>query len=153
MKAVIQRVNYASVKVDGKITGEIGHGVCVLAGFAPGDDDRTLCQMAEKIVNMRIFPNQAGRFDLSTLEIKGGALLVPQFTLYADTRKGRRPDFFKALEPAAASILFDKLIAAFEKTGLPQVGAGIFGADMKLALENDGPVTIIVEIQPEKSLK
>jgi len=149
MRAVIQRVNYASVKVDGVVKGKIKRGLCVLVGFAPGDHEPTLAQMADKIVNMRIFPNAQGRFDLSLLEIGGGVLLVPQFTLYADTRKGRRPDFFSALEPVSASQLFDKLIATFEKTGAAQVAAGVFGADMKVALENDGPVTILVELGAE----
>ena len=146
MRAVIQRVNHANVKVDGKVTGEIERGICILVGFAPGDDQGKLAQFAEKAVNMRIFTNEAGRFDHSTLQIGGGVLLVPQFTLYADTRKGRRPDFFGALEPAAATKLFDELITVFNSSGVAKVGAGVFGADMKLSLENDGPVTIIMEI-------
>jgi D-aminoacyl-tRNA deacylase len=145
MKVVIQRVNYASVKVSGETVGEISRGVCLLVGFGPEDDASKLKPMAEKIVNMRIFPNEEGRFDRSTLEIGGAVLAVPQFTLYADTRKGRRPDFFGALEPAAASRLFDEFVALLGKTGAAKVAAGVFGGDMKVALENDGPVTIVVE--------
>ena len=146
MKVVMQRVSHASVTVEGRVTGEIQRGVCLLVGFGPGDEAAKLKPMAEKIANMRIFPNEAGRFDRSTLDIGGGALLVPQFTLYADTRKGRRPDFFGALAPEAAAPLFDQFVAVFRETGVSPVGAGIFGAEMKVALENDGPVTIIVEL-------
>ena len=146
MKTVLQRVNYASVRVGGQVVGEIGRGIAVLVGFGKEDDGSTLEPMAQKLVNMRIFSNEADRFDRSTLDIGGEVLLVPQFTLFADTRKGRRPEFFGALEPGKASPLFDQFIEVVRKTGVQKVAAGVFGASMQVALENDGPVTIIVEL-------
>ena len=146
MKVVIQRVNHASVKVSGKIAGAIQKGLCLLIGFGPEDHAGKLGAMADKIAHLRIFPNAAGRFDRSVLEVGGGVLLVPQFTLYADTRKGRRPDFFGALAPAAAAPLFEQFVDVFTQTGVNPVEAGVFGAEMQVALENDGPVTIILEL-------
>ena len=146
MRAIIQRVNYASVTVDGIVTGKIGKGLAVLVGFGKEDSEKNLRTMANKIINMRIFSNDDGRFDFSLLDTKGGILLVPQFTLFADTSHGRRPEFFTALEPDKATLMFDKFIKIVKECGITEVGCGVFGADMKFALENDGPVTITLEI-------
>jgi len=146
MKVLLQRVASASVTVDGKVTGAIERGLLLLTGFGAGDDASKLVPMAQKVANMRIFPNDEGRFHFSVLEIGGGVLTVPQFTLYADTSKGRRPEFFSALAPAEATKLFDAFTLEFVKLGVKSVGKGVFGADMKVALLNDGPVTIMVEI-------
>ena len=146
MRAVIQRVNYASVTVDGVITGKIGKGLAVLVGFGKEDSEKKLRTMANKIVNMRIFSNDEGRFDFSLLDTKGGILLVPQFTLFADTSHGRRPEFFTALEPDKASPMFDQFAKIVKEYGISEVGCGMFGANMKFALENDGPVTIMLEV-------
>jgi D-aminoacyl-tRNA deacylase len=143
MRVVIQRVNQASVKVEGKIVGEISRGLLLLVGLGEGDDEKILTPTANKILNMRIFPNEKGNFDKSVIDVAGGILLVPQFTLFADTSKGRRPEFFKALKPELAEPLFQKFVELFRNTGI-KTEQGIFGADMKVTLENDGPVTIIL---------
>ena len=143
MKAVLQRANQASVTVDEKVVGSIGRGLLLLVGFGPEDSSVTLQPFAEKIVNLRIFPDEKGRFHYSVLDIQGGILVVPNFTLYADCSKGRRPDFFGALPPEQASILFEELISKFTALGIKDVARGIFGAHMQIALENDGPVTLI----------
>lgn len=145
MRTVLQRVNHASVTVDDQVVGAIGKGIAVLVGFGKEDDESCLAPVASKLVNMRVFSNDNGRFDFSTLDIGGEVLLVPQFTLFADTRKGRRPEFFSAMEPKSASLLFDKFIEAVKSTGVRKTAAGVFGAKMKVAFENDGPVTIIVD--------
>ncbi len=146
MRVVIQRVNYASITVDGKITGEIEKGLAVLVGFGREDDKTKLKPMAKKLLNMRIFSDDNGKFMFSLLDINGEILLVPQFTLYADTDKGRRPDFYNAMPPSEASLLFDALVQEMKKEAPSKVATGIFGADMKFKLENDGPVTIAVEL-------
>ncbi|MGI6525171.1 MAG: D-aminoacyl-tRNA deacylase [Bdellovibrionota bacterium] len=146
MKGVIQRVNYASVTVDDVVVGKIGVGLAVLVGFGKDDTEKNLKLMAEKIVNMRIFSNSEDRFDYSLLDIKGEILLIPQFTLFADTSHGRRPEFFSALEPSKASPLFDKFVDIVKSLGVSKTECGIFGATMKVALENDGPVTISLDI-------
>jgi D-tyrosyl-tRNA(Tyr) deacylase len=145
MKVIIQRVNHASVKVYEKIVGEISRGLLLLVGLGEGDDEKVLSPTANKIFNMRIFSDDAGRFDKSVKDIEGEILLVPQFTLFADTSKGRRPEFFKALKPSEAEPLFQKFVNQLQTLGLRKVEQGIFGADMKVSSENDGPVTIIVE--------
>jgi D-tyrosyl-tRNA(Tyr) deacylase len=144
MKIIIQRVNYASVTVDGAVTGKIDRGLLLLIGFGENDDNSKLKAVAEKITNMRIFPDEKGKFHFSVIDIKGGLLLVPQFTLFADCAKGRRPEFFGALAPDKATKLFDEFVAVMKSVS-PLVETGIFGADMKVALENDGPVTIPLE--------
>ena len=145
MKVVVQRVNHSSVVVDEKVIGEVGKGLMVLVGFGKDDDASKLKPMAEKIVNLRIFPDKNGRFHHSCLEVSGGILLVPQFTLYADTKKGRRPEFFEAKAPEEATKLFERFIEVMRSSGIENVEAGEFGAYMKVALENDGPVTISLE--------
>lgn len=145
MRILLQRVSSASVKVEGEIVGEIGQGVLLLVGLGEGDDETKLSTAAEKIANLRIFSDEQKRFHLSLLDIKGAALMVSQFTLYADTAKGRRPDFFGALKPELAEPLCEKFIAALKAQGIQNVQSGRFGAYMQVALENDGPVTIMLE--------
>ena len=145
MKIILQRVRSASVEIAGIKVGTIGQGVLLLVGFGEGDTESKLRPLAEKIAVMRIFPNAAGKFDRSLVDIGGSVLLVPQFTLFADTSKGRRPDFFGALKPELATPLFDQLKVVFEQILPGQVAAGRFGADMLVSSENDGPVTIPID--------
>lgn len=146
MKIIIQRVRKASVEVEGKIVGAIDRGLMLLVGFGSGDTEAKLKPAAEKIINMRIFPDERGRFHHSLSEVQGELLVVSQFTLFADTRGGRRPEFFGALEPQQATVLFDKFLEQLRASGVAKVAAGIFGAMMLVSLENDGPVTIPLEI-------
>ncbi|HQH27636.1 MAG TPA: D-aminoacyl-tRNA deacylase [Oligoflexia bacterium] len=145
MKVIIQRVSEASVSVTGQTAGCIGAGLMLLAGIAADDTREKLRPMAEKIANMRIFPDESGRFHYSLLDTKGGVLVVPQFTLFADTSKGRRPEFFGAMKPPLAEELFAAFCWEFSLLGISPVEKGVFGAEMHVALVNHGPVTIIVE--------
>lgn len=144
MKIVIQRVNWARVVVADKTIGEIAHGLCLLIGFGKADSAAQLKPMVEKISVMRLFPCEKGRFDKSVTDVGGNILCVPQFTLYADTAKGRRPEFFGALAPEEARALFSQFVETFRANGFPDVQTGEFGAYMKVSLENDGPVTILL---------
>ncbi len=144
MKALIQRVNQASVEVDGGNVGEIGRGLLVFVGVSQSDTELDSEYLVSKIVNLRIFPDDLGKFDRSILDINGELLVVSQFTLYADTSKGRRPSFLKAAEPAKASKLFEYTFRLFTDTGL-KVETGKFQAHMQVFLNNDGPVTIIID--------
>lgn len=146
MRIVLQRVTTASVRVDGQVTGEIGAGVCLLIGIAPTDTAATLRLAVEKVTNLRIFPDGKGRFHYSLLDTKGGALLVPQFTLFGDSSKGRRPEFFGAAKPEIAEPMFRELCGLFSAALEGRVGSGVFGAHMAVQLENDGPVTLILEL-------
>jgi D-tyrosyl-tRNA(Tyr) deacylase len=137
MRAVIQRVTEASVAVDDQIVGEIGLGLLVLLGVGAGDGPTEALLLAEKIANMRIFRDDAGRFNRSALD-------VSQFTLYADTRRGRRPSFSDAAPPEVAAPLVDTFAAALRERGMA-VSTGVFGAHMRVALLNDGPVTILLD--------
>lgn len=147
MRVLIQRVNYGRVTVAEKVVGEVGVGLLLLVGFGKDDDASRLAPMARKVSEMRIFPSVDGvkHFDRSLLEIGGAALVVSQFTLYADTSKGRRPDFFSALEPSQAKTLYLGFMDSLRAHGVAHVAGGEFGAYMKVELENDGPVTIMVE--------
>ncbi len=145
MKVLLQRVNHARVTVDSQITGEIGQGLLLLTGIGKDDTIENLKEMVRKVVHLRIFPDNEGRFHHSLIDIKGGALLVPQFTLYGDTSKGRRPEFFNAMAPDKASPLFDQFTDLVKEAGVLEVHTGVFGADMKVSLENDGPVTLMLE--------
>lgn len=145
MKILLQRTNAANVKVQEEQVGVIGRGLLLLVGFGKTDDSSKLKTCAEKICNLRIFSNQEGKFDKSVMDIGGEILLVPQFTLFADTSKGRRPEFFDALEPKKASALFDELCNVFKELGIKKVQCGSFGAHMQVTLENDGPVTMMLE--------
>jgi len=144
MKAVIQRVSEASVAVEGEIVGRIGRGLVVLLGVGHGDGAAEATLLAEKIANLRIFPDDAGRFNRSALDIGGAMLVISQFTLFADTRRGRRPSFSDAAAPEIAAPLVEALAAALRKCGLT-VASGVFGAHMQVSLINDGPVTIILD--------
>lgn len=144
MKVILQRVNRAAVMVEGETIGSIERGLLLLVGLGTGDDEGKLKPMAEKIVNMRIFPNDEGKFHFSVLDVGGAVLAVPQFTLFADTSKGRRPEFFGAMHPGEAEPMFGKFVEVVRGLGV-RVETGRFGAHMHVALENDGPVTISLE--------
>ena len=144
MKAVIQRVSRASVKVDDRIIGEIRQGLAVFLGVAQGDTAQDIDYLVEKIVNLRIFADAEGKFNLSALDIKGELLLVSQFTLLASTRKGRRPGFTDAASPEHAEALFNQFVARAHESGL-KVATGKFQAYMQVEIHNDGPVTIIID--------
>jgi len=144
MRAVVQRVSRASVTVDGAITGAIDHGLLVLLGVAPDDGDQELDWLAKKLVGLRIFPDADGKMNLGLSDIGGGMLVVSQFTLYGDCRKGRRPSFVKAAHPSHAEPTYEAFCERVATLGVP-VERGIFGADMKVELLNDGPVTLIID--------
>lgn len=145
MRLVIQRVREASVTVDGTITGEIGPGLLVLAGCAPTDDEAALSWMVRKLVNLRIFSDENGQMNLSVRDVGGQVLVVSQFTLLADARKGNRPSYIGAAPPAVAEPLYQRFVALVaQELGQP-VATGIFGGDMQVRLLNDGPVTIILD--------
>ncbi len=145
MRAVVQRVTHASVAVEGATIGEINRGLMVLLGAGAGDTDEDLAYIVEKIVNLRIFSDLAGKMNLSVLDTGGGVLMISQFTLYGDARKGRRPAFTSALEPVAAKALYLRSIDLVRAAGVQHVAAGSFGADMQVSLCNDGPVTIMLD--------
>lgn len=145
MKVLLQRVDQASVSVAESVIGEIGLGLLLLTGIAEGDTEEIITTMAKKISTLRIFPDEKGRFDKSVLDITGGVLIVSQFTLFADTSKGRRPEFFKAAKPEIAKPLCDYFAKALAKEGVQKIAQGEFGAHMKVSLVNDGPVTIMLE--------
>ncbi len=144
MRAVIQRVAEAGIKVSGKQIAKIGRGVVVLVGIGRDDNDDDILWVANKIINLRIFEDEAGKFNYSLLDIKGEILLVSQFTLYGDCRKGRRPSFDYAMPPDKAREMFDKLFNYLQTQNL-RVQKGIFGAKMDVELVNSGPVTIILD--------
>lgn len=144
MRAVVQRVSRASVAVDGAVVGSIGPGLLVLLGVAPDDTAEQTRWLADKVVNLRIFADDEGKMNRSLLGSGGAALVVSQFTLYGDTRKGRRPSFIGAAGPALAVPLYEGFMAAVRGLGV-RVEAGVFGADMKVELVNDGPVTLIID--------
>ena len=146
MRLVIQRVTSASVEVEQKVIGSIKEGLAVLVGFGKEDTENKLKPALQKLINLRIFPNKNGRFDHSLVELNAGLLLIPQFTLYADTSKGRRPEFFNALEPRKAEKLFDKFITLAKLEKDITIQQGKFGADMLVSINNKGPVTISLEI-------
>ncbi len=144
MKIVLQRVSSASVKVDGGIVGRIDHGMLLLLGFSSSDTEESILPTLEKIVKLRIFSDEEGKMNKSVLDVNGSALLVSQFTLYADTKKGNRPSFIEAARPEHAIPLYEFFIAEMKKR-ISKVETGIFGADMKVELVNDGPVTIVFD--------
>jgi D-aminoacyl-tRNA deacylase len=144
MRIVLQRVSRARVTVDGRITGEIGAGLLLLVGFTHGDGDEALGWMAEKVAGLRVFRDDEGKMNRSVAEAGGAALVVSQFTLYGDTRRGRRPSFVDAAAPETAIPLYERFVDALRGTGL-RVETGEFGAMMDVELVNDGPVTLILE--------
>ncbi len=145
MKAVLQRVRHASVTVEGQTISEIGQGLLVLLGVADGDTERDADVLAAKIANLRIFSDAEDKMNLSLLTVGGEMLVVSQFTLCADCRKGRRPDFFGAAKPDEANRLYLYFCERIKNEGVSSVRTGEFGADMKVELLNDGPVTIIMD--------
>ena len=145
MRAVIQRVGKASVTVDGKVTGQIGEGLLVLVGIEDADTGEDINWLSGKIVNLRIFGDENGVMNKSVLETGGGILLVSQFTLHASTKKGNRPSYLKASKPEVAIPMYEKMIRQLENDLGKKVETGIFGADMKVELLNDGPVTILID--------
>jgi len=144
MRVLLQRVAHASVAVDGAIVGEISRGLLLLVGFKRGDTASQLRPLAEKVVNLRVFPGEKGDFDRSVLDIGGGVLSVSQFTLYADTRKGRRPDFAEALDATSARELFLEWCRLIQSLGVVNACAGVFQATMRVHSQNEGPVTVLL---------
>ena len=144
MKIVLQRVSSASVKVADEIVGSIDHGMLLLLGFSSNDTEESILPTLEKVVKLRIFSDEEGKMNKSVLDVNGSALLVSQFTLYADTKKGNRPSFIEAARPEQAIPLYEFFIAEMKKR-ISKVETGIFGADMKVELVNDGPVTIVFD--------
>ena len=144
MRFVIQRVNHANVKIDGEVVGSIGHGLLILFGAGQDDTEEMLPKYVDKICKMRIFEDENGKTNLSLADVNGSILLVSQFTLYADCRKGNRPSFIRAGEPGMAKELYEYIIAECKKS-VPNVAQGEFGADMKVDLLNDGPFTILLD--------
>ncbi len=144
MKALLQRVTGASVSAGGEIVGRIGRGLVIFVGVADEDTEKDAQYLAQKTVGLRIFSDEAGRFNLSVLDIKGELLLVSQFTLLADTRKGRRPSFTEAAPPVQAEELFEQFVEQARATGL-KVETGRFQQYMQVEIHNDGPVTIMLD--------
>lgn len=144
MRAVIQRVSTANVKIDNNISGEISKGLVVLLGIGEEDNEEDIKYLSDKIMNLRIFEDEDEKMNLSLLDIKGELLVVSQFTLYGDCRKGRRPNFMKAAKPKEAINLYEKFKYTCKEYNI-KVESGEFGADMKVDLINDGPVTILID--------
>ena len=145
MRTVIQRVKEASVKVDGKVTGAIDNGLLILVGIEDADTQEDIEWLTKKIVGLRIFDDENGVMNLSVMDIAGGLLAVSQFTLMASTKKGNRPSYIRASKGEYAEPMYEKFCQALEKESGKKVEKGIFGADMKVSLLNDGPVTIIMD--------
>jgi D-tyrosyl-tRNA(Tyr) deacylase len=150
MRAVVQRVQRSSVTVDGRVVGSIGPGLCVLLGVKEGDGEEEARWMAQKIAGLRIFEDEQGKMNRSVLEAGGAALVVSQFTLYGDARKGRRPSFTDAARPEAADPLIARFVELLKAEGVP-VQTGVFRAMMVVEIINDGPVTIILEREASAS--
>ncbi|WP_428261205.1 D-aminoacyl-tRNA deacylase [Haliangium sp.] len=145
MRAVVQRVQRASVTVEGRTVGAIGAGLCVLLGAGQGDGPAEVSYLVDKVANLRIFADDAGKMNRSVLDCGGGVLVVSQFTLYGDARKGRRPSFVHALAPDQADALYQGFVHELRAAGVSEVATGEFGASMQVELINDGPVTILLD--------
>lgn len=145
MRVVLQRASSGRVTIAGTTVGEIGRGLVLLVGFTPGDDEATLEWMAEKIIGLRIFSDEEGKMNRSLGDVSGDLLVVSQFTLYGDTRKGRRPSFVKAAGPELAIPLYDRFLEKLKSLAPGRVESGEFGAMMDVELVNDGPVTLVLE--------
>ncbi|MFQ5809783.1 MAG: D-aminoacyl-tRNA deacylase [Armatimonadota bacterium] len=148
MRVVVQRVSSASVAVNGEVAGEIGKGLAALVGVGPDDDARDVQYLIDKLLGLRVFEDDAEKMNLSVSDVQGGLLLVPNFTLYGDCRKGRRPSFTAAAPPERAEQLFNDLVTAASGR-LKQVAAGVFGAHMSVSIANDGPVTLLLDSKRE----
>ena len=146
MRAVVQRVSSARVEIDGEVAGAIGRGLLVLLGVGQGDSEKQAHWLADKIAGLRILEDDAGKMNLSVEEVGGSLLVVSQFTLYADCRKGRRPSFTGAAPPEEADRLYQVFVQRLKERGLP-VATGVFQAMMQVHLVNDGPVTVVVETE------
>lgn len=144
MRAVVQRVSQANVKVDGKIVGEINKGLLVFLGVGKEDDEKDLDYMIDKILGLRIFEDENGKLNLSLMDIQGELLVISQFTLYGNVKKGKRPSFTDAADPDIANKYYELFIEKAREKGV-KTEHGIFGADMKVSLINDGPVTILID--------
>jgi D-tyrosyl-tRNA(Tyr) deacylase len=144
MRVVVQRVGRASVTVDGEVRGRIGRGLLALVAFQPGDGTAEIEWMAAKLTDLRIFPDETGRMNLSVVDIDGAMLAIPQFTLYGDATRGRRPSFVGALDPVRAEVLYDEFMEVCMRGPVP-VRGGTFGASMSVELVNDGPVTLVID--------
>jgi len=149
VRAVVQRVSRARVLVDGAVVGEIGPGLCILLGVAQTDDEGVAERIAGRVARLRVFDNDAGKFDRSLLDTGGAALVVSQFTLIADTTRGNRPSFAAAARPEQAESLYESLCAALRDLGIP-VQTGAFGASMAVEVVNDGPVTILLDVEARR---
>lgn len=145
MRAVIQRATKASVTIEGKLNGQIGNGLLVLLGIEDADTDEDIEWLSSKIVNLRIFNDEKGAMNISVKEINGNILLISQFTLHASTKKGNRPSYIKASKPGIAIPMYEKMIEQLSIDLGKEIQTGIFGADMKVELLNDGPVTIVID--------
>lgn len=145
MIVVIQRVSESAVKIDGTIKSQIGTGLMILMGIEEADGQEDIEWLSKKIVNLRIFPDEIGVMNRSVLEVGGEILLISQFTLHASTKKGNRPSYIKAAKPDIAVPMYEKMIQALETELGKPIGTGEFGADMKVSLVNDGPVTIVMD--------
>ena len=145
MRIVLQRVSSGSVSIDGAKVGEIGPGLVLLVGFTQGDGEEALGWMAEKVLGLRVFNDQDGKMNLSLVEVGGDVLVVSQFTLYGDTRKGRRPSFVQAAPPEQAIPLYERFLALLREKAPGKVESGEFGAMMDVSIVNAGPVTLVVE--------
>lgn len=144
MKCLIQRVNYAKLYIEGKLYSQIENGLLVFVCFFKDDTESNIDLMVKKIINLRIFEDSNKKFNISLKDIKGAIMVVSQFTLAADTKKGNRPSFFDAMEPKQATKFYDKMLTQFKINGI-ETKNGIFGASMKIELLNNGPVTIMLE--------
>ena len=145
MRVVLQRVSRGEVRIDGSVVGRVGRGFVLLAGFGTADDDAALSWMADKVLGLRLFPDADGRMNLSLTDVAGGILVISQFTLYGDARKGRRPSFVDAAPPDLAIPLYERFLALLRERLPGRVESGEFGAMMDVELVNDGPVTLILE--------
>ena len=144
MRAVVQRVTYSNVKVDGNIVGEINRGFNVLIGISKEDTEEDMKYIKDKLINLRVFEDENNKMNLSLSDIQGELLIISQFTLYGDVRKGRRPSFVNALAPQKAIVLYDRWLSLLREI-YPNAQSGVFGADMKVSLVNDGPFTLILD--------
>ncbi|UCG85314.1 MAG: D-tyrosyl-tRNA(Tyr) deacylase [Gemmatimonadota bacterium] len=144
MRVVVQRVSRASVAVSGRIVGSIQRGFLLFVGFEPGDDDAVISWMADKVVGLRVFSDEEGRMNLDLRDVDGAVLVVSQFTLYGDARKGRRPSFVGAAPPEEAAVNYERFVTALKRRDVP-VATGEFGAVMQVDAVNDGPVTLILD--------
>lgn len=144
MRVVLQRVTQGDVKIDGKVVGKTGVGYVALVGFTHSDGEKQIDELIHKIIHLRVFSDEEGAMNRSLLDIGGSILSISQFTLYASTKKGRRPSFVDAMKPEQATKLYDLFNQKLKEQNIP-VETGVFGADMKVTLTNDGPVTILLE--------